>query len=82
MGIAQGIVTFVVVWWLIFFMVLPIGVQSQYETDDVDEGTDPGAPIRPQLLRKAGITTLAALLVWTCLYLVVTFKLVPLDMTS
>lgn len=60
---AAGIVaTFLIVWWLFFFMALPFGVT-------VDEnpvpGADPGAPARPHLLVKALVTTvLAGLATW------------------
>jgi predicted secreted protein len=57
-----AVVTFVVVWWLIFFMALPFGVQP-------DENPQPGnvesAPARPRLLAKALVSTvLAALATW------------------
>lgn len=48
------IVVFVITWWLSFFCVLPIGVQSQFEQDgDVVEGTEEGAPKEPMLKKKA-----------------------------
>ncbi|MEL7540648.1 MAG: DUF1467 family protein [Pseudomonadota bacterium] len=48
------IVVFIITWWLSFFCVLPIGVQSQYEQDgDVAEGTEEGAPKEPMLKKKA-----------------------------
>jgi len=52
------IVMFTVVWWVVFFAVLPFGVERQ---KDVEKGHDPGAPQRPMLWRKAGVTTLIAL---------------------
>jgi predicted secreted protein len=52
------IVAFTVVWWAVFFAVLPFGVRQQAE---VQIGTDPGAPANPMLWRKAGFTTLIAL---------------------
>ena len=52
------IVAFTVVWWAVFFAVLPFGVRQQAE---VQVGTDPGAPANPMLWRKAGFTTLIAL---------------------
>ena len=52
------IVAFTVVCWAVFFAVLPFGVRQQAE---VQIGTDPGAPANPMLWRKAGFTTLIAL---------------------
>jgi predicted secreted protein len=47
-----------VLWWLVLFAVLPWGVRSQHEGDDMPAGTDPGAPQRPLLVRKALATTI------------------------
>ena len=33
-----------IVWWLVFFTVLPFGIRSEEEHVDVVLGTDPGAP--------------------------------------
>lgn len=57
MGIAGGIVTFIVIWWLVFFMTLPIGVRRD---DTPEDGHDPGAPrkanIGKKILAATGIT--------------------------
>jgi predicted secreted protein len=47
-----------VLWWIVLFAVLPWGVESQEEAGEVSPGSDPGAPARPLLLRKAMATTL------------------------
>lgn len=48
------VVVFIIAWWLSFFCVLPIGVQSQYEQDgNIIEGTEEGAPKEPMLKKKA-----------------------------
>lgn len=57
MSIASGIVVYVIIWWLVFFMALPFGVKR---TTEVEEGHEPGAPERPMLWRKAFITSLIA----------------------
>ncbi len=64
MGIAGSIVTFVILWWLVFFTVLPWGVRSQLETQDVEPGSEPGAPVRPMLKYKFLITTGITLVLW------------------
>lgn len=57
MGIVSGIVVYIIIWWLVFFTVLPYGNTPPAE---VEEGMDPGAPERPRLWKKAAVTTLIA----------------------
>jgi predicted secreted protein len=61
---ALGFATYVVVWWLTLFAVLPFGVKSQHESGDFTEGTDPGAPAAPKIGRKLIVTTLIAFVLW------------------
>lgn len=63
-----GILVFTIIWWLVLFMVLPFGVQAQMDDPDMQEGTEPGAPIRPQLLRKFLITTGISIVLWLGLH--------------
>lgn len=51
---------FVVIWWLCFVAILPMGNRSQAEAGEVVAGTDPGAPVLPRLWRKLGWATLLA----------------------
>ena len=67
----NGIVVFLIVWWLVFFMVLPIGVTSQDESGDVVAGTEPGAPTVPNLKKKAWWATVGTSVVWL-IYFVIT----------
>lgn len=59
---------FLVMWWVVFFAVLPWGVRGQHEDDAVVPGTDPGAPVRPMLWRKAAATTLVTGALWLGLF--------------
>lgn len=62
MNAPAAIVIFVMVWWCVFFTMLPIGVKGRWEgEDDGVEGADPGAPESPNLKKKAIWTTLIAL---------------------
>jgi predicted secreted protein len=59
-------VTFVIVWWLVLFMVLPFGARPP---DEVEPGTAPSAPARPRIALKFALTTviaaaLTALILW------------------
>ncbi|HEY9214285.1 MAG TPA: DUF1467 family protein [Ancylobacter sp.] len=60
MGIGTYIAIYFIVWWVVIFAVLPFGIRSQHEDGAVEDGTEPGAPLRPLLLRKALITTVIA----------------------
>ncbi len=54
------VVVFSIVWWLLFFMLLPVGIEPSRERVP---GQDPGAPARPLLFRKVLVATVAAALV-------------------
>ncbi len=49
--------TFVIVWWLVLFMVLPFGAAPP---EEVQPGNARSAPARPRMLIKLLITTLVA----------------------
>ncbi len=71
MSIAGGIVVFVVVWWLYFFMTLPFGATSNHELGEaVEQGFAQSAPRRPRLWLKALITTGLALVTVVAIELV------------
>lgn len=60
MTLALALALYFIIWWLVLFAVLPFGVRSQAETGEVAEGTEPGAPATPLLVRKMLATTLIA----------------------
>lgn len=57
MSYSGAFVVFVMTWWMVFFAVLPFGVRGQAEMNQVAPGTEPGAPLNPDLKRKAILTT-------------------------
>ena len=64
-----GLMVYVVLWWLVFFAVLPFGVRVP---DEVEQGHATSAPARPRLWLKAGITTLIAAVLWAGAYWLIT----------
>jgi predicted secreted protein len=61
---------YLTIWWIVLFAVLPLGVRSSEEADeDLPEGADPGAPASPDLLKKAGITTVVSAVLFGLLVL-------------
>ncbi len=58
MPIGSAIALFFIVWWLMLFIILPIGVRNPDEAGEaLPEGSDPGAPVKPMMWRKVLITT-------------------------
>ena len=53
MSITGGLVLYATLWFLVMFLLLPIGHQSQEEAGQVVPGTPVGAPMRPMMGRKA-----------------------------
>jgi len=83
MSIASGLVVFLIAWWLVFFLLLPMGVQSHNEAgEDVVPGTHESAPVKPRLWTKAGVATLAAGAIWYGVYLVVTSGILHIEPVS
>lgn len=77
MSIVTLLLVFVVIWWLVFFAVLPMGVQSQDEAgDESSKGHDPGAPSNPNLKKKMLYTTFAAGILTVGYYFVATSGLI------
>jgi len=69
MNWASGTVVFVIVWWCVFFMVLPWGNRPP-ERDELEPGQVESAPAQPRLWLKAGITSVAAAMIWFIVYFV------------
>lgn len=58
MGPVEIVIVFILIWWCVFFAVLPMGVKGRWETDaDGVAGAEPGAPADPQLTKKAILAT-------------------------
>lgn len=72
MSITAAVVLFAVCWFMIFLIVLPLRLKTQGEAGAVVLGTPVGAPAGDVVGRKAIITTIAAMIVWGLLYLVIT----------
>jgi predicted secreted protein len=65
MGWATGIMVYLVIWWIALFMVLPLGVRR---VENPGRGQETGAPERPEMLRKAIITTIVSAVLWIAFY--------------
>lgn len=64
MGPVSGIVLFAVIWTLVFFVVLPLRLQTQGEEGNIVPGTHSSSPANFDIKKKAKVTTLWALPIW------------------
>lgn len=68
-----------IIWWLVFFTVLPWGIRSQDERGDVVRGTDPGAPAVHGLKIKLVWTTVVASIAFAAFYWAFVTKAIAFD---
>jgi predicted secreted protein len=74
-----AIVTYLTMWWIVLFCVLPFGIRSQAEMGEVAEGTDPGAPAFPNMGKKLLWTTGITAVVWGLLALIISSGWISLE---
>jgi predicted secreted protein len=78
MNIGGSIVVLVIAWWIAFQALLPVGVKSPAELGQSMAG-DPGAPVRPNLLRKGLWAAVIAVLIWGVLFALVHYSGLSFD---
>ncbi|KAA2212810.1 DUF1467 family protein [Pseudoroseomonas oryzae] len=65
-----GVMVFVMVWWVVLFAMLPIGVQTDAEGDAATGGWR-GTPRAPNIGRKLIWTTVASVLIFLGIFALV-----------
>jgi len=60
-------VTYLILWWLVFFVMLPFGIERD---QDVTFGNDPGAP-KNSLIKKKAIISSFVTLILTSLVIII-----------
>lgn len=68
MQLISAFAIFFIIWWTVLFAVLPIGVRSQREAEDVTLGTEPGAPSNSRMAFKLAVTTGIAGIIFAAFY--------------
>lgn len=71
MAITSAIVLYAVVWFMVMFIVLPIGRRTQGDDGDVVPGTQLGAPVNFDLKRTIIIVSSVALVIWAVICAVI-----------
>ncbi len=79
MGITTAIAIYLIIWWVVLFTILPLGVTSHAEAGiDKGDGGDPGAPVDPKLKKKFLTTTWVSGIIFVIVYVVIRFGLIPM----
>ncbi len=72
MGITGSIVIYVIIWWIVFFSLLPIDVNRNKIIKI--EGEDPGSPENPKIIKKFIYTTVLSTVIFLILYYLVQYN--------
>ena len=79
MGWFSGIVVYIIIRWILFFMSLPWGARSAHEANQaVEEGMAESAPLRPRIWLKAGVTSVVAAVLWGVAYYIIGSDMISL----
>ena len=66
MSITGLAIMYIIIWWIVFFAILPVDV-NRIKTIKID-GEDPGSPENPKILKKfifcTGITTFLFIIIY------------------
>ena len=81
-GFVTGIVVYLIVWWMVFFTVLPLRVTGQFEDGEIVPGSEPGAPVDPRIGRKMWLAASITAVIWRVYFIGFEFGLVSLDAIS
>jgi len=79
MDIVSGAVVYLLMWWWVFLMSLPVGVRT---VEDPEAGHAPSAPARPMLWRKMAATTVIAAVLTATIHWIIAAQIISLDMVG
>lgn len=71
MSITSAIVLFAVLWFLVLFVTLPIGLRTQGDDEEIVPGTQAGAPNNFNLRRTALIVTAITVVLWAIVFTII-----------
>jgi predicted secreted protein len=78
--LAFAVAIYLVIWWIVLFAMLPIGVRTPEEAGEkASPGTAESAPHSPNLLPKMVATTVVSSLVFAVLYAIIVHHIITLD---
>ena len=82
MSVTMSIALYFIIWWVMLFAVLPLGVRTQGDIGETVQGTPDSAPVAPKALRIIGLNTVVATVVFALVWLAIRYKLIPLEIVG
>lgn len=76
MSFVGGLVVFSISWIIVLFTVLPWGIKTQQEDNNVEPGTVESAPVNPAIWKKFAITTVITSILFFAVLASVEFELI------
>lgn len=81
MNLEASVAVYMILWWLVLFSVLPMGVISHAEAGvPTVRGGDPGAPVDPKLKHKFITTTWVTAIVFAPIWIAAHFHWISIGM--
>ena len=71
MSITGSLIIFVLIWWIIFFSLLPIDVDRKHK--EMVEGVDKGSPENPKIIKKIIYTTILTSIIFIGIFMLVKY---------
>tara|TARA_B100000989_G_scaffold129610_1_gene96254 strand:+ start:431 stop:676 length:246 start_codon:yes stop_codon:yes gene_type:complete len=71
MSITGSLIIFVLIWWIIFFSLLPIDVDRKHQ--EIVEGVDKGSPENPRIIKKLIYTTILSSIIFIGILMLVKY---------
>ena len=76
MSITGSLIIFVLIWWIIFFSLLPIDVDRKHK--EMVEGVDKGSPENPKIIKKIIYTTIITSIIFIGIFMLVKYDYINL----
>tara|TARA_B100001057_G_scaffold200534_1_gene201253 strand:+ start:894 stop:1139 length:246 start_codon:yes stop_codon:yes gene_type:complete len=72
MSITGLAIIYIIIWWIVFFAILPIDVERK-KLIKID-GEDPGSPENPKMLKKFIFCTVITTILFLIIYILMKFE--------
>ena len=72
MSLTGSLIIYVLIWWIVFFALLPIDVNREKKQNII--GIDAGAPENPKIIKKFVYSTLITSIIFIIIFLLVKYE--------